>query len=167
MTGGHRMRVREPDMEGDDPGLHPEPDQGTKSQGLSGNRKAFLEHPEAVEAEIPREGIEEKEGDHDESGPDVGHDQVDETGLLGEGLFMFGDHQEIGDEGHHLIEDQEKEGSLTETAKPMRAIVRIKNAARLSRRIGKEVKGTGLGSWMRTRRREGVSFPRPIHCPRR
>ncbi len=104
-----RVRLREPDVQWQEPGLGAESEQREQEGGgCPGSRQRARAH--GVEREQPGAALQDAEAQQDGDGTDVCHEQVQESRAANLRDAVLGGHQEIGRQGHRLPRDHEGVG---------------------------------------------------------
>ncbi len=102
-------------MKRDNTGLRAETDQRhQKREGSHPFRQRMLRMPEGLECERPPCLKKDQEGHNDERGPDMGHDEVEQTRVAHVGFLVLRHHEEIGQQRHQFPDDEKEKAVVRE-----------------------------------------------------
>ena len=104
------MGIRQPHVQGNDPGLCPEADQGCEKRHAPRRlRERLGQVSERLKRKASSLLVEHQERHDDEGCADVRHDEIEEPGVAGVRFLMLCDDEKVGHQRHDLPGDQEEE----------------------------------------------------------
>ena len=109
MTGGSRVRQRQPNVQRRDPGFRPGPQQHQRQDHRRHHRRACARPDRVKPVSAIRPG-QQPEGQQQGHGAETRHRQIDIARLLGGLGAVIGQHQRPRQQRHHLPAQQKREG---------------------------------------------------------
>ena len=112
LLGARRVRLGEPDVQGDDAGLHPEAHEEENEDEAAQRARGRGAAQEVGESERARARGEEEEPGDEAARPEVGHDEIEKRGAAARSALVIGRDERGGGEAHQLPGHEEAEDAV-------------------------------------------------------